>query len=104
MEFASDNTAGLSAEVSEALLTEGARFGPAYGGDQVTRDLDRLFSDLFETEVRAFPVSSGTAANGLALACVSVPHTQILCAQGEDFREGVAAFLEKRAPVYGPAR
>ena len=82
MEFASDNTAGLSAEVSEALLTEGARFGPAYGGDQVTRDLDRLFSDLFGTEVRAFPVSSGTAANGLALACVSVPHTQIRCAQG----------------------
>jgi enoyl-CoA hydratase len=26
---------------------------------------------------------------------------QILCAQGEDFREGISAFLEKREPHYG---
>jgi enoyl-CoA hydratase/carnithine racemase len=25
---------------------------------------------------------------------------QILCAQTSDFREGIAAFLEKRKPVY----
>jgi enoyl-CoA hydratase/carnithine racemase len=26
---------------------------------------------------------------------------QILCTQGEDFEEGIAAFLEKRPPRYG---
>jgi enoyl-CoA hydratase/carnithine racemase len=43
-------------------------------------------------------------AGGLEAAVAMEDRNQILCAQGEDFREGVAAFLEKRAPVYGPAR
>ena len=29
---------------------------------------------------------------------------QILASAGEDFGEGVRAFLEKRPPVYGPAK
>ena len=40
-------------------------------------------------------------AGGLEAAIAMEDRNQILCAQGEDFREGVAAFLEKRKPVYG---
>lgn len=40
-------------------------------------------------------------AAGLEAAIAMEDRNQILCAQGEDFREGVQAFLEKRAPVYG---
>jgi enoyl-CoA hydratase len=40
-------------------------------------------------------------AGGLEAAIAMEDRNQILCAQGEDFREGVAAFLEKRPPVYG---
>jgi len=43
-------------------------------------------------------------AGGLEAAIAMEDRNQILCAQGEDFREGVAAFLEKRPPVYGRAR
>jgi len=43
-------------------------------------------------------------AGGLEAAIAMEDRNQILCAQGEDFREGVAAFLEKRPPVYGKAR
>jgi len=39
-------------------------------------------------------------AGGLEAAIAMEDRNQILCAQGEDFREGVAAFLEKRPPVY----
>ncbi|HEY2049966.1 MAG TPA: enoyl-CoA hydratase-related protein [Caulobacteraceae bacterium] len=39
-------------------------------------------------------------AQGLEAAVAMEDRNQILCAQGEDFREGVAAFLEKRAPNY----
>ncbi|MFI4973324.1 MAG: enoyl-CoA hydratase/isomerase family protein [Caulobacterales bacterium] len=43
-------------------------------------------------------------AQGLEAAIAMEDRNQILCAQGEDMREGVAAFLEKRKPVYGKAR
>ena len=43
-------------------------------------------------------------AGGLEAAIAMEDRNQILCAQGEDFREGVAAFLEKRRPVYGRTR
>ena len=43
-------------------------------------------------------------AGGLEAAVAMEDRNQILCAQSEDFREGIAAFLEKRAPVYGRAR
>ena len=43
-------------------------------------------------------------AGGLEAAIAMEDRNQILCAQGEDFREGVAAFLEKRAPEYGAGR
>jgi len=40
-------------------------------------------------------------AQGLEAAIAMEDRNQILAAQGEDFGEGVRAFLEKRAPVYG---
>src|SRR5205823_5417548 len=43
-------------------------------------------------------------AGGLEAAIAMEDRNQILCAQGEDFREGVTAFLEKRPPVYGKAQ
>jgi len=42
-------------------------------------------------------------AQGLEAAIAMEDRNQILCAQGEDFGEGIRAFLEKRKPVYGKA-
>ena len=39
-------------------------------------------------------------AGGLEAAVAMEDRNQILCAQSEDFHEGVAAFLEKRPPAY----
>jgi enoyl-CoA hydratase/carnithine racemase len=43
-------------------------------------------------------------AGGLEAAIAMEDRNQILCAQGEDFAEGVRAFLEKRPPHYGSAK
>ncbi len=43
-------------------------------------------------------------AQGLEAAVAMEDRNQILCAQGEDFGEGVRAFLEKRPPDYSKGR
>lgn len=74
MFFASDNGAGASAKVLQAV-TE-AMSGPpmlAYGADDYTKRVERLFADVFEREVAVFLATSGTATNSLALAHVTPP-------------------------------
>ena len=53
----------------------------AYGNDAVTKGLTARFADLFEREVAVFPVFTGTAANALALACLTPPFGAVLCHQ-----------------------
>ena len=62
------------------------RLDTAYDGDDWSKRLDGAFSNLFETEVRALWVTTGTAANCLALAALCPPHGAILCHQGRAHR------------------
>src|SRR3954447_10584204 len=78
MRFFSDNAAAAHPKVIEAILASN-RVHTAYDGDSLSERLDGAFSDLFETEVRAFWVTTGTAANCLALAALCPPYRGILC-------------------------
>jgi threonine aldolase len=78
MRFFSDNAAPAHPKVLEAI-TEANRLDTAYDGDEWSRRLDGAFSDLFGTEVRAFWVATGTAANCLTLAALCPPYRAILC-------------------------
>lgn len=74
MFFASDNGAGASTKVLQAVME--AMSGPpmiAYGADEHTRRVERLFNEVFEREVAVFLTTSGTASNSLALAHVTPP-------------------------------
>ena len=48
-------------------------------------------------------LSASIDAGSLDQAIAMEDRNQILCAQSKDFREGIAAFLEKRAPRYSDA-
>ncbi|HET9810135.1 MAG TPA: beta-eliminating lyase-related protein [Sphingomicrobium sp.] len=78
MRFFSDNAAAAHPKVIEAIERSN-RLDTAYDGDEWSKRLDGAFSDLFETEVRALWVTSGTAANCLALAALCPPYGGILC-------------------------
>src|SRR5687768_10773003 len=78
MRFFSDNAAAACPEVL-AAISEANRLDTAYDGDAWSRRLDSGFSDLFGTEVEALWVSTGTAANSLALAALCPPYGAIIC-------------------------
>ena len=78
MRFFSDNAAPAHPKVIEAIAASN-RLDTAYNGDEWSQRLDGAFSDLFEREVRALWVSTGTAANCLALAALCPPYRGIIC-------------------------
>ena len=78
MRFFSDNAAPAHPKVLDAIAAAN-RLDTAYDGDEWSQRLDSAFSALFGTEVRAFWVTTGTAANCLALAALCPPYRAILC-------------------------
>ena len=78
MRFFSDNAAAAHPRVL-AAIEQSNRIDTAYDGDAWSLALDDAFSNLFETEVRALWVATGTAANCLALAALCRPYGGILC-------------------------
>ncbi|HEY5710429.1 MAG TPA: beta-eliminating lyase-related protein [Allosphingosinicella sp.] len=78
MRFFSDNAAPACPQVIAAIAGAN-RLDTAYDGDAWSLRLNSAFSDLFEREVEALWVSTGTAANSLALAALCPSHGAILC-------------------------
>jgi threonine aldolase len=81
MRFGSDNWAGASDKVMQALMAANADLVPAYGGDAITARLERRMSELFEREVAVLLVATGTAANSLATTGFCPPHGAIVAHQ-----------------------
>ena len=78
MRIFSDNAAAACPEVM-AAITEANQVDTAYDGDALSARLSDAFSRLFETEVEALWVTTGTAANSLALAALCPPYGSIVC-------------------------
>lgn len=103
----SDNAAGVDPEILATLHACNDGDAQPYGNDDFSRQLDDRFSSFFRTTVKAFAVSSGTAANALALASIAGPFDFVLCHQNAhafltecgatEFFSGGARFL----PVSG---
>lgn len=79
MNFASDNVAGASPRVMEALVAANAGSQRAYGADDYTARVETRLKEIFERDLSVFLVATGTAANALALATLCPPWGAVLC-------------------------
>jgi threonine aldolase len=94
MKFLSDNTASVCPEIFAALLAANHGQAASYGDDQWSRHLDAAFSEHFDREVRVFAVSTGTAANALALATLTPPWGTVLTHRGSHILESECGACE----------
>ena len=69
--FTSDNGTGACPEVMDALIKANSGVAASYGNDKWSSNLQKKFSEIFETNVTIFPATSGTASNSLALSVLS---------------------------------
>jgi threonine aldolase len=79
MNFASDNHYGVHPRILEGLVEANAGSAMAYGGDDWTKKAEERLSRVFEKDVRSFLVTTGTAANGLALSALTPPYGAVIC-------------------------
>ncbi len=77
--FCSDNTAGASPQILEALARAAAGKVMPYGNDDLTRRVEARLQEVFETDCAVFPVATGTAANVLGLSVMTPPYGAVYC-------------------------
>jgi threonine aldolase len=78
MRFFSDNAATVHPQIMQAIADANS-VDTAYDGDALSQKLDTEFSHLFERDVAVLWVSTGTAANSIALASMVQPHQGVIC-------------------------
>lgn len=81
MNFASDNWAGATDAVMEALARANSGFAPAYGDDPLTRGVTKTFGEIFEREVEVHFMGTGTAANTLCMTLAARPAGYVICTE-----------------------
>jgi threonine aldolase len=80
IELRSDNAAGIAPGILAAVQDANTGSALAYGGDELTARLQDVVRTVFEhPTARVFPVTSGTAANSLALSASTPPWGAVLC-------------------------
>jgi threonine aldolase len=77
--FASDNSAPLCPEALKALQAVNHGTASSYGNDPATERAAEAVRSLFETDCAVYFVTTGTAANALALAASCRSHNAIVC-------------------------
>jgi threonine aldolase len=77
--FSSDHVTPACEAVMSAIQAANVGLATSYGGDDLTERLQALASQIFETPVLIFSVTTGTVANALALSQIAPPFGAIYC-------------------------
>ena len=82
MNFISDNQAGAHPAVLTAISDAASGLAEGYGEDALTAAAESAVRDVFETDCAVFFVTTGTAANALAMSALCPPWGAIYCHEG----------------------
>jgi threonine aldolase len=93
--FASDNNAGVHAELLQAIAAANRGHTVGYGDDPVTRSAVRRFEQHFGSGISVFPVFNGTAANVLSLAALTRSFQAVICGSEAHLYEDECGAPEK---------
>jgi threonine aldolase len=77
--FKSDNVTPICDAILAAIQAANVGSAASYGGDELTERLQTVANGVFGTEVAIFPVTTGTAANALALSEITPPYGAVYC-------------------------
>jgi threonine aldolase len=79
MDFTSDNIFGAHPKILAAIIAANAGPVASYGEDPFTQDAAVKLAAIFEHEAAVFLVTTGTAANALALGAICPPWGAVFC-------------------------
>jgi threonine aldolase len=79
LNFASDNATGAAPQILAAITAASTGVAPAYGADAWSTRAAAQLVEVFETDLAAFLVATGTAANALALSALARPWEAVFC-------------------------
>ncbi len=77
--FASDNFASVHPDVMQAIVRCNHEHQMAYGADEMTKEAEGKFRELFGQDIDVYFVFNGTGANVCSLKTVTQPHHTIFC-------------------------
>ncbi|MFC2087613.1 threonine aldolase family protein [Bacteroidota bacterium] len=79
MSFASDNFAGVHPDILRSIGDANKGHEKAYGYDQYTKRFNEMLKSIFEQDIDAYLVFTGTAANVLSIRCLIDTFDAVIC-------------------------
>ena len=90
MNFCSDNVTGIHPRILEALIAGNGGEVMPYGADPYTRRAEARLCAVFERDHAVAMMTTGTAANALALSIMASPVSTIFCRSGAHLQDNEA--------------
>lgn len=79
MNFRSDNEAPINPKILQAIVAANQGFEESYGYDSYSEQFTQQCQQLFQCWCEVLPLTTGTAANSIAMTLACPPYGSILC-------------------------
>ena len=97
--FASDNYAGVHPQILEAMVLANSGHQIAYGDDDVTQNMAKVFNRHFGESAQVFPLFNGTGANVVSLQGMLSSWEAVICASTSHLNVDEGGAPEKVAGI-----